>query len=220
MSNTSPTDCSKLILPDLDQLARKTKLVQRQSAKFCPHGFLCSLLQSVTTGMASLNQMAGQLHERIGRAMVRQSLHERFSEKSTAFLLETLGALMEQRYKPATKGLIGGLIKRLVIEDSSGQRLPKSNAQHFPAHGNHHGKTAGVKIDFTYDLLTGNVLTHTLELATTQDKSIGKETPHRSPKRRPFSPRHGLLSPSPNSAKSKPATPTGSPAFHSPPASF
>ena len=84
MSNTSSADCSKLILPDLDQLARQTQLVQRQSSKFTSHGFLCSLLQSVTTGMASLNQIAGQLHERTGFAMARQSLHERFSKKSTA----------------------------------------------------------------------------------------------------------------------------------------
>ena len=176
MPNTSFADCSKLILPDLDQLARQTQLVQRQSYKFTPHGFLCSLLQSVTTGMGSLNQIAGQLHERTGFAMARQSLHERFSKKSTAFLLKTLGELMEQRYKPATEGLIGGQIRRLVIEDSSSLRLPKSNAKHFPAHGNDCGETAGVKIDFTYDLLTGNMITHTLELATTQDKSIGKET--------------------------------------------
>jgi len=140
MSKTSPANCSKLILPDLDQLARKTLLVQRESLKFTPHAFLCSLLQSVTTGMASHNQIAGHLHNRLSCAMVRQSLHERFSEKSTAFLLETLGGLMEQRYKTATQGLVSRLIERLVIEDSSSLRLPKSNAQNFPAHGNHQGK--------------------------------------------------------------------------------
>ena len=53
--------------------------------------------------------------------------------------------------------------------------MPKANADYFPAHGNHHGKTAGVKIDFAYDLLTGNIIAHSLEQATMQDKSIGKE---------------------------------------------
>ena len=45
----------------------------------------------------------------------------------------------------------------------------------FPGHGNHYGKTAGVKIDFTFDLLTGSIVSHNLQAATEQDKSIGKE---------------------------------------------
>ncbi len=36
--------------------------------------------------------------------------------------------------------------------------MPKSNADAFPAHGNHHGKTAGVNIDLAFDLLTGIML--------------------------------------------------------------
>ena len=45
----------------------------------------------------------------------------------------------------------------------------------FPGHGNHYGKTAGVKIDFTFDLLTGSIVSHNLQSANEQDKSIGKE---------------------------------------------
>ena len=44
-----------------------------------------------------------------------------------------------------------------------------------PAHCNHYGKTAGVKIDFAFDLLTGSIVSHSLQAATEQDKSIGKE---------------------------------------------
>lgn len=54
--------------------------------------------------------------------------------------------------------------------------MPKANAEDFPAHGNHHGQTAGVKIDFAYDLLSGSVISDSLAAATTQDKVIGKET--------------------------------------------
>ena len=53
--------------------------------------------------------------------------------------------------------------------------LAKSNADAFAAHGNHHGKTAGVKIDLAFDLLTGSFVSHGLYAATEQDKSIGKE---------------------------------------------
>jgi len=107
--------------------------------------------------------------------MARQSMHERFTPKSTAFLLATLNDLMEQRYGPTQSSLRKSPIKRIIIEDSSGQAMLKANADHFPAHGNGHGATAGVKIDFAYDLLTGEVISHILEQAATQDKSIGKE---------------------------------------------
>ena len=44
--------------------------------------------------------------------------------------------------------------------------MPKSNADAFPRHGNHHGKTAGVKIDLAFDLLTSSIVSHGLYAAT------------------------------------------------------
>jgi len=176
MSKPLPTDCSKLTLPDLDLIARETGLVIRKSPRFSPDGFLQTLLKSVVTGLASLNQIADDLKNRVTIPMSVQSMHERFSHKSTAFLLRVLSDLTRQRYQPARQVLENSSIKRLVIEDASAQVMPKSNAEDFPAHGNHHGATAGVKIDFTYDLIAGEVITHSLEPATQQDKLIGKET--------------------------------------------
>ena len=175
MSNNLPTDCSKLILPNLDLIASETELVIRKSRKFTPDGFLQSLLSSVVTGLASLNQIAGNLKDRVDAAMAPQSMHERFTHKSTAFLLATHNALIEQRYALSRPALENSKIKRLVVEDASGVSMPKSNAQTFPAHGNHHGPTAGVKINFAYDLLRGEAISHSLVQATTQDKVIGRE---------------------------------------------
>lgn len=162
-------------MPDLDLLATQTRMVIRKSSKFSPGGFLQSLLGSVATGMASLNQIVGDLRDRVAAPMLRQSLHERFDIRSTAFLMAVLGDLMVQRFKPAAGALEPTAIRRIIIEDASGQVMPKSNAGNFPAHGNHHGATAGVKIDLAYDLLAGTVISHSLQAATTQDKTIGGE---------------------------------------------
>lgn len=175
MSSNLPTGCSKLILPDLEKIAIETKLIIRKSPRFSADGFLSSLLFAVTSGQGSLNQIVQNLMGRVTRAMSRQSLFERFSPKSTAFLQSTLHDLMEQRYEPVRSALTNSGISRIILEDASAQVLPKSNAEEFPAHGNHHGQTAGVKIDFAYDLLSGTMISHTLEQATTQDKIIGKE---------------------------------------------
>ncbi|MFT6865076.1 MAG: hypothetical protein ACJAVK_003648 [Akkermansiaceae bacterium] len=76
---------------------------------------------------------------------------------------------MEQRFKPAGIALAGSGILRVIIEDASGVGFPKVNAETLPAHENHHGKTAGVKIDLAYDLLSQTIISHSLEAATTQD---------------------------------------------------
>lgn len=175
MSSNLPTGCSKLILPDLEKIAIETQLIIRKSPRFSADGFFQSLLFAVFSGQASFNQIANNIKGRVQRSMSPQSLFERFSTKSTAFLLGIMKDLMEQRYQAVKPALVHSRIRRIIIEDASGQVLPKSNAEEFPAHGNHHGQTAGVKIDLAYDLLSGTIVSHTLEEATTQDKTLGKE---------------------------------------------
>jgi hypothetical protein len=64
MSKTITADRSKLSLPDLKILAKETQLIIRESKKFTAAGFLQSLLSSVVTGLASCNQIAGELADR------------------------------------------------------------------------------------------------------------------------------------------------------------
>ena len=175
MSKALPAGRSWPSLPDLDLIASQTRLIIRKSRKFSAAGFLQSLLSSVVTGLASLNQIAGDLKDRDLAGMARQSLHQRFDIRSTAFLMAVLGDLMHQRYRTAATAIGSSAIQRILIEDASGQVMSKSNADAFPAHGNHHGKTAGVKIDLAFDLLTGSIVSHSLQAATEQDKTIGKE---------------------------------------------
>lgn len=175
MSRTSLASRSKPILPDLDQPAIKSGLVVRKSSRFSPEGFLGTLLSSVISGKASFNQLVMNLKRRVEKPMSRQSLHERIGKNSTAFLVFVLCDLMKQRFEPAVHVLGKSAIRRIIIEDASGQVLPKSNAREFPAHGNHCGPTAGVKIDLAYDLLSDTIISHSLHQATTQDKVIGKD---------------------------------------------
>jgi len=126
-----------LALPDLDVIARKTCLVIRKSAKFTPAGFLQTLLGSVVTGLASLNQLADSLKGFTSAAMARQSLHDRFSARSTAFLIAVHHDLMSQRFQESAVILQSGPIRRILVEDSSCQVMPKANAAGFPAHGNY-----------------------------------------------------------------------------------
>ena len=175
MLKALPAGRSRPSLPDLDFIASQTRLIIRKSRKFTATAFLQSLLSSVATGLASLNQIAGDLKDRNLPGMAHQSIHQRFDIRSTAFLMAVLCDLMQQRYRTIATPVGSCAIQRILIEDASSQVMPKSNADTFPGHGNHHGKTAGVKIDFAFDLLTGSIVSHSLQAATEQDKSIGKE---------------------------------------------
>ena len=111
--------------------------------------------------------MANKLMEKKNLlSMAKQSLWERFNKYAIAFLLRVNEELMVQRLAPVRTALKKSPIKRIIIEDSTHIAISKSNAESFPAHGNGYGATAGAKIDLSYDLLSGNVVSHSLERAT------------------------------------------------------
>jgi len=149
--------------------------VIRESSKMDASTFLQTVSGAVASGFASHYQTAIGLSQRTGLPIGSQAIHGRFSEGSTAFLTGVVHRLFGERFSSrfSTDGL--GVIRRIPVEDSSVQTMSKSNAAIFPAHGNGHGSTAGVKIDFGYDLLAGEVCSHSLHCATEQDKTIGKE---------------------------------------------
>lgn len=175
MQRNSTADSSPLTLPDLAALARETGFVIRESPKMDASTFLQTLSGAVASGFASHNQIAMGLSRRTGESISSQAIHGRFSEASTAFLTGVMHRLFGQRFSSGLSSKSLGAVRRILVEDSSVQTMPKANAATFPAHGNRHGGTAGVKFDFAYDLLRGEVLSHTLEAATEQDKTIGKE---------------------------------------------
>ena len=174
-----PTKCyqktSKVRLPDVHAIAKSSLLIIRQTSKFCPSAFLMMLIQSVCSGHASLNQMVGRLGGGKLKTMSKQGLWARFSSKSTAFLESVLHDLMEQSFSPVRHTLQKAGLQRIIVEDSTNLVLPKKNAIEFPAHGNAYGDTAGVKVDLAYDLMSGQCISHTIEKATEQDKTIGKQ---------------------------------------------
>ena len=73
MSKALPAGRSSSSLPDLDLIASQTRWIIRHSRKFTAAGFLQSLLSSVATGLASLNQIAGDL-----KHVFRSSLNKNF----------------------------------------------------------------------------------------------------------------------------------------------
>lgn len=176
MSRTSPTDCSKVFFSRLESAARKTKFIVRNSSKFSAAGYLLSLLNAVLTGKASFNQLAMTLKDSEPLSLSKQAIWKRTNSLAVAFMLEALTlALLEKwhRCEPQLSKLKKHF-KRVLVEDSTHQNLPKSNHEIFPAHGNGQSVTAGMKVDLTVDLINGHTIASRLHGATEQDRDLGK----------------------------------------------
>lgn len=160
----------------LNGFAKKSGLVQRISKQFHPEDFLLTLLDAVSTGRASINQLVSTLGKHTPTDQISpQALHQRINRTECgveSFLIQCL-IHMCQRNRPTSNSLPRCSFNRILIEDSTFVRFPKGNADHFPGHGNGHGKTAGCKVDLAFDLLDGDIVYHQLHLGTEQDKAIG-----------------------------------------------
>lgn len=140
----------------LNGFAEQSRLVQRVSDRFRPEDFLLTLLDAVSTGRASLNQLVGTLGKHAPLQQIStQALHQRINRTECgveSFLILCLIHLC-RRNRPSRDSSPRAPFNRILIEDSTFVRLPKCNAEYFPGHGNGHGKTAGCKVDLAFDLL-------------------------------------------------------------------
>ena len=168
------TDRSKRFFSRLDGLARKTKLIVRNSAKFSAEGFVLGVFKAVITGKASFNQLAMNMGQSEHKAMARQAMHQRVDQSAVAFMMSATGHAIKERWDDQSL-IVTKRFNRVIIEDSSQAKTDKANAEDFPAHGNGKGKTAGCKIDLAFDLLTGEPVWEALHLATEQDRELGKD---------------------------------------------
>jgi hypothetical protein len=175
MSNPLPAARSIFTISRLEKIARETRLVVRKSAKFNPSNFLLSLLKSVCSGHASFNQLAITLARQGAPAISKQALFKRFNTRTVSFLLQLIHDLLTTHCAPVCGPFQKAGFNRLLVEDSSTLRMPKTNARDFPAHGNASGATAGVKCDLCYDLLSQKPVSFGLHGATDQDRTIGKD---------------------------------------------
>ena len=166
----SPLSCI-----NLDEIAKQTKFIVRNSSKFSADGILTALMKSIIRGKGSFRDLASSLAPVQKKSISRQGVFLRINEKCVTFLSQTAHALIALQAKPVEKICSKFGIKRILTEDSTFQRMNPANAGNFPAHGNKSGATAGFKMDLIYDLLTGLPIFQGLFSGTKQDKTIGRE---------------------------------------------
>ena len=170
------TGRSKSLFALLPLLAKKTTFIMRKR-KLTAELFLLCLFKSLFNGKASFQQIAARFGRLSADSISKQALWKRIDASAIAFLMSTFAAALAQRGKNLTQKhpRLGTLFNRILTEDSTQHRFHHSNVEDFKAHGNGISQTAGVKVDLTFDLLTGLSVQESIHLATTQDKEIGKD---------------------------------------------
>jgi hypothetical protein len=164
------------LFSQLSKIAKATTFIMRKR-KVTAEGFLLCFLKSIFNGNASFRQMASRLGRIDKISITKQGLWQRVDHTAIAFLLATLTTALGQRWKAVSKKQPGlaDLFGRILTEDSTQHRFHMGNAKTFKAHGNGKSETAGVKVDLTIDLLTGQAVDETIHCATAQDKNLGKD---------------------------------------------
>lgn len=165
---------SPLSYINLDEIAKKTKFIQRNSNKFSAGGIITALMKSAISGNGSFLQIATKLKTSEKKSITRQGIFKRINEQCVLFLQQVAYAIISLQAQPVGKICAKFGIKRILTEDSTFQKMNPNNAANFPAHGNGKSVTAGFKMDFIYDLLTGLPIFQGVFSGTEQDKKIGK----------------------------------------------
>ena len=86
-----------------------------------------------------------------------------------------MGRLLSRRSKPLLETRATLPFRRLLVEDCTTLAMHKCHHQFYPGNGNGKHPTAGAKVHFLTDYLSGDVLHHALYPARTADQGLAQE---------------------------------------------
>lgn len=154
---------------ELDQLALDTGFVRRKG-KINGSLFLALVVfNSENLKEQSLNDLSIILKDRNGIDITKQSLHDRFNENALFFLKDALEKLMGKQFSVEQTLLANcNTFGRILIKDSTCFQIDESLAEYYPGSGGS-GSKASVRIQFEYDILSGEINDLTLNAFNDQD---------------------------------------------------
>ncbi len=142
---------------EISELARESGFVKREG-KIDGNTFLNLIVfNSDNLNNQSLNDLSGILQDDYWIDICTQSLNERFNKYAIIFLKnvleETIKRQIQFKQLPYTELKI---FSRILIKDSTSFQIDKSLAEHYPGSGGS-GSKASIRIQFEYDILSGEI---------------------------------------------------------------
>lgn len=162
---------------ELDQLAIESKFVQRSTNRLSGSLFFHLLLFNIDTlKEQSLLDLSRKLDTVFDVDIKRQSLQDKFNENTTLFLKNVLKEFMNKSTKHVIKNTLQE-INRILIKDSTSFQIPETLKDIYPGSGGNASK-AGLRIQFEYDILSGEINDLSINAFNDQDATNSKITVH------------------------------------------
>lgn len=156
---------------ELNQLAKECGFHKRCSGKIDGNLFLNLIVyHKECLKHQSLDQLCISLNQQYGIDITKQSLHERFNNYAVSFLKNALEKVMSKHLnKDRILKKINGFT-RILIKDSTCFQVNENLQEQFPGCGGASSK-ASVRIQFEFNILSGEIVSLSLNPFTTQDST-------------------------------------------------
>lgn len=159
---------------EIEELAKESKFVQRKG-KITGMIFLqLMLFHSKELKDETLTKLSLKLQKEFEITIVEESIQERFNAYAVEFLKLILTRMLEKQL--TSNNVIDiSAFKRILIKDSTCFQIDEKFVEQYKGSGGS-GSKASVRIQFEYDLLTGDVTDVSLHPFVDQDASNSSET--------------------------------------------
>jgi len=152
---------------------------RKRTSKLTPEVFFDLMFYaSSLSENSSLERLVTYLQSRYGIEMRKQSLDERFTEKAISFVKTVLSRLIREQFSDMLycEDFLSAF-NHVRIKDSTKFIVPDNLASHFRGNGGSGDiSSAGISIQYEFDLKTGEFLDLTLTEAVRNDQRDAKET--------------------------------------------
>jgi hypothetical protein len=160
---------------ELEELARKTGFVQRESKIGGALFFDLIVFNHENLKEQSLNDLCVVLNDKCDITIRKQSLDERFNETAVLFLKAAMEHLLNSQLDTESYLYDFKDIKRILIKDSICFQISEELKDVYPGSGGS-GSKASVRIQFEYDLSGGKINDLSLHAFNDQDASNSIQT--------------------------------------------
>lgn len=164
--------------PELIRFAGQTGFSRRSSKLSADVFFDLLFYASSLSENCSLEYLCSYLRRQYGIQLKKQSLNEKFTERTVAFVKHVLESLIQEQFGAVLydKGFLKEF-GQVRIKDSTRFNVPANLAKTYRGSaGNATTSPAGISIQFEYDLKTGKILDLTLTPSVRNDQTDAAQT--------------------------------------------
>lgn len=172
-----PAARAKLHTLDVESLARQSGFLERSPRKIPILKFLEAVLAVAPESDLTLEHIASVIALAADTTYSKQALSERLLARPIeSFLAQVITALFGQLSPEVQTSPALASFKRVLLHDSTVEKLPSHLAELFPGSGNQHGRNyAALKIQWVCDLKNSSALQVTLSGFTRNDQAAAPD---------------------------------------------